>query len=314
MSTPSVRQLLRHYDLEPKRSLSQNFLVDENHLRAIADAADLTHSDVVLEIGPGLGVLTRYLAERAGRVVAVELDDRLVPILRDRFTLQEPWATIYREQGVAPPVSDNVIIVHADILQHEPAALIWPSGGKTNGDAEDDYQVVANLPYGITSAVLRHLLEAERAPQCIVVLVQREVAERICAEPGDMSLLAVSVQFYATPQIVHHVPASAFYPRPKVDSAVLRLDVHAQPAALEALPDAALSFNRAQFFRVVKAGFSQRRKQLLNSLAGGLALPKPRVEAALHAAAIEPQRRAQTLSLAEWVRLYAAFDWDADSP
>ncbi|MBL8055499.1 MAG: ribosomal RNA small subunit methyltransferase A [Anaerolineales bacterium] len=261
----AVPQLLRRFDLRPKKSLGQNFLVDEAALAKVAAAAGLTAQDSVLEIGPGLGSLTRHLAEAAGRVVAVELDQGLLPALR--FVL-EPYT--------------NVTILPGDILQLDPAALgLGPA-----------YKVAANIPYYITSAVIRHLLEASVRPAVIVLTVQREVAERICAEPGEMSLLAVSVQVYSRPQIAARVPAGAFYPRPEVDSAVVRLEVRPEPAVAGVDMD--------QFFRVVKAGFSQKRKQLRNALAGGLQLPPAAVEAALAPAGVDPQRRAETLSLAEW--------------
>lgn len=277
---PSVYELIRRYELDPKRSLGQNFLIDESHLARIAGAADLAPDDVVLEVGPGLGVLTRHLATRAGRVVAVELDDRLIPLLQERFADQP-----------------HVTFVHADILQVDPAALL----GETT--AEDPrgpapprpYKVVANLPYYITSAVLRHLLEADQPPELAVVMVQREVAQRIVAGPGEMSLLAVGVQFYAVPHIVHRVPAGAFHPRPKVESAVLRLDVRPRPA----VPDV----DRDRFFDLVRAGFGQKRKQLRNSLSRGLGQPKEQIEVHLEAAGIDPRRRAETLSLEEWGRL-----------
>ncbi len=291
MTTPSVRQLIRDYELRPKQSLAQNFLADETHLAAIAAAADLAPSDTVLEIGPGLGVLTRHLAEQAGRIIAVELDDRLLDLLRDRFADQP-----------------HVEFIHADILDVDPAKLIESPTNTTSQFTHHaprpTYKVVANLPYYITSAVLRHLLEAAQPPSVAVLLVQREVAERIVQEPGNLSILAVSVQFYAEPQILHHIPASAFYPVPKVDSAVLRLDVLPQPRFADiATPEAA-----QKFFRIVRAGFGQKRKQLLNSLGAGLGQPKEQVAAALERAAIDPKRRAQTLMLDEWAALYRAVE------
>jgi 16S rRNA (adenine1518-N6/adenine1519-N6)-dimethyltransferase len=267
-----VMDLVRRYGIDPKRSLGQNFLVDEGHLDHIAAAAALSPADAVVEIGPGVGTLTARLAARAGLVVAVELDDRLIELLRADFA-DRP----------------HVTIVHGDFLALDPSSLI-PAGRP--------YKVVANLPYYITSAALRRVLEAQRPPRLAVVMVQAEVAERICAAPGDLSLLAVSVQFYATPAIVHRVPAGAFYPRPKVDSAVLRLEVRPQPAVTDVSP--------ARFFAVVRAGFSQKRKQLANSLAAGLALPKATVAAALRQAGVDPTRRAETLSLAEWGRVCVA--------
>jgi 16S rRNA (adenine1518-N6/adenine1519-N6)-dimethyltransferase len=271
-----VMELVRRYQIDPKRSLGQNFLVDATHLDGIAAAADLTPADTVLEIGPGLGTLTERLAAQAGSVVAVELDDRLIELLRGRFAGQP-----------------HVWIVHGDILELAPAALVFPpSDPPANVIDHQLYKVVANLPYYITSAVLRHLLEADVRPALAVVMVQKEVAERICAQPGEMSLLAVSVQFYAAPRIVRRVPAGAFYPPPKVDSAVLRLDVYPQPVVTDVPP--------ARFFQVVRAGFGQKRKQLANSLSAGLARPKAEVAAALAAAGIDSARRAETLSLAEW--------------
>ena len=260
----------------PKKSLGQHFLVDRSHLEQIVAAADLTPEDTVLEIGPGLGTLTQELANRAGRVVAVELDDRLVQPLREQFA-DRP----------------HVQIVHGDILALAPAALLQPHTPPTGQQtaAPLRYKVVANLPYYITSAILRHVLEATPPPTLVVVLVQLEVAQRICAQPGDLSLLAVSVQYYAQPRLVHRVPAGAFRPRPQVDSAVLRLEVHPQPI-VAVPPD--------RFFAVARAGFGQKRKQLLNSLAAGLGLPKPESQAALLKAGIDPTRRAETLSLEEW--------------
>ena len=271
--TQHVMELVRRYGIDPKKSLGQNFLVDANHLDRIAAAADLTAGDAVLEIGPGLGTLTQRLAAQAGHVVAVELDDRLIALLRADFAAQP-----------------HVHIVHSDILETDPPALLaahLPPGALASG-----YKVVANLPYYITSMALRHVLEASPPPTLAVVMVQKEVAERICAKPGDLSLLAVSVQYYAHPRIVQRVPAGAFYPAPKVDSAVLRLDVRPEPA-VTGIPT-------VEFFRVVRAGFGQKRKQLANSLSAGLELPKNVVQLALERVEIDPTRRAETLTLDEW--------------
>lgn len=260
-----VSERLRRYGLRPKQSLAQNFLTDERYLADIVGAAELTPDDTVLEIGPGVGVLTDELAARAGRVVAVELDDRLVVQLRADF-VDRP----------------HVSVLHGDILELDPAAA---AGAPT-------YKVAANLPYYITSAALRHILEASPPPSLAVLMVQKEVAERICAGPGDMSLLALSVQFYARPQIVRVVPAAAFYPQPKVDSAVLRLDVYAEPVVRDVRPD--------QYFKVARAGFGQRRKQLGNSLSANLGLAKEFVRAALAESDIDARRRPETLTLQEW--------------
>ena len=273
-----------------KKSLGQNFLADRSYLAPILDAAEVGSSDAVLEIGPGKGVLTEALAERAGCLVAVELDDRLIEPLRQQFAGRP-----------------HVHIVHGDILEQAPGRLVADACGKgreigdwrleishsptSNLQSPISYKVVANLPYYITSAVLRHLLEAAQPPTSAVVMVQWEVAQRICAAPGDMSLLAVSVQFYAEPRIVQCVPAAAFSPRPKVDSAILHLRVRPQPA---------VAMDPARFFAVVRAGFSQKRKQIHNSLAAGLQLDKATVQQWLAEAGIDPARRAETLSLDEW--------------
>lgn len=254
--------------IRPKKSLGQNFLVDPTHRARIVGAADLAVDDTVLEIGPGPGVLTELIAAAAGRVIAVELDDRLITFLGERFAAQP-----------------NVTIVHGDILKIDPGAL-------TQGKP---YKVVANLPYYITSAVIRRLLESIPAPLALVITVQREVAERMVAQPPDMSLLALGVQFYCTGRIVARVPAGAFYPVPKVDSAVVRLDRRLTPVAEDVGAD--------QFFEVARAGFSQPRKQLRNSLASGLQIAPAGVERWLALAGIDPKRRPETLSLAEWAAL-----------
>ncbi len=267
-----VRGLLRRFNLRPRKSLGQNFLIDEAALARVAAAAELSPEDTVLEIGPGLGSLTRHLAAAARRVVAVEIDASLLPALE--HTVQ---------------AFPNVEVIHADILQVD----LGRQAGLPPG-----YQVVANIPYYITSAVIQHLLEAAVRPRRMVLTVQREVAERVVAGPGDMSLLAISVQFYAVPRIMARLPAGVFYPRPDVDSAVVRLDVRDEPAVAVA--------DTKCFFRVVRAGFSQKRKQLRNALAGGLRLDAQAAGALLARAGVAPQRRAETLSLEEWGRVARA--------
>lgn len=272
LSPLNVPALLREFGLHAKKSLGQNFLVDEASLRKVVAAAALQPTDTVLEIGPGVGSLTRHLAEAAAQVVAVELDEALLPALHH----------------VLAPYG-NVRVVAGDILGLPRSAFV----------PDTDYAVVANIPYYITAAILRRLLAAPPRPTRLVLTVQKEVADRLCAQPGNLSLLAVSVQFYAVPQRVAVIPAGAFHPRPKVDSAVVRLDVLPQPAA--SVPD------EEAFFRVVKAGFSQKRKQLHNALSGGLAVPGEQARALLHSAGIDPTARAETLTLAEWGRLAWAY-------
>jgi len=258
-----VPALLHQYGLRPRKGLGQNFLLDESALRQIVSAADLGPDDCVLEIGPGLGSLTRHLALAARIVNAVELD-------RDLFAPLKKVLAPYK----------NVRLVQGDILALDPSVLVDAPG----------YVVVANIPYYITSAVIRHLLEGSPRPRRIVLTVQKEVARRICAIPGDMSLLALSVQVYGRPTIAARIPAEAFYPVPSVDSAVVRMDIYPEPA----IPSALLE----TFFRLAKAGFGQKRKTLRNSLAS--LLGREGAESLLAAAGIDPMRRAETLTLEEW--------------
>jgi 16S rRNA (adenine1518-N6/adenine1519-N6)-dimethyltransferase len=269
----NVRNLLREHGLIPKKSLGQNFLVENGALEKVVNAAEIEPVDVVLEIGAGLGSLTRFLSVTARKVVAVELDSHLLPILE----------TVLGSRG-------NVELVYGDILKLDPARLI----------SVDQYLVVANIPYYITSAIFRHLLAAKRKPRRIVMTIQREVAQRICAEPGDMSLLALSVQVFGTAKIVAKISAGSFYPAPKVDSAVIRVDLYPEPLVEAAMLD--------RFFQLTRAGFGQKRKMLRKSLAAGLSLPVPVVEDMLLQNEIDPTRRAETLSLDEWGKLTEYYD------
>ncbi|HEY3083090.1 MAG TPA: 16S rRNA (adenine(1518)-N(6)/adenine(1519)-N(6))-dimethyltransferase RsmA [Chloroflexota bacterium] len=275
--SPGTRRLLRHFGLAPRKRFGQNFLVDEFVLRQIVEAAELSPTDQVLEVGPGLGVLTGELAERAGRVVAVELDRGMVRALGELFAGSA-------EEVSGAPTRANVEVVEGDALRLDPGELMGPG----------PYKVVANIPYYITSPLLRHFFEATHRPTRLVVLVQLEVAERIVAGPGDLTLLAVSVQYYGRPRIVGRIPANAFYPRPKVDSAILRVDVLPRPA-VDVAPE--------PFFKTVSSGFARPRKQLHNALGEGIWLPPGGAAEVLEAAAIDPMRRAQTLTLEEWATL-----------
>ena len=280
-----TRRLLRQSNLRAKKGFGQHFLIDETVLETIISAAELTSGDVVMEIGPGLGILTKELARRAGWVMAIELDRKLVTIL---------------EQTLAS--FDNVTLINEDVLKIDPAALLQEQRAKFPPviDSPFSYKVVANLPYYITSPVLRHFLEASVKPKIMVVMVQKEVAEAIVAKPGQMSVLSISVQFYGAPRIVSHVPAHCFYPVPEVDSAILRVDLYSHPAVAVT--------NVGSFFELVRAGFTASRKQLGNSLAQGLGKPKAEVLSLLAEANIAPQRRAETLTLDEWVQLWRVFN------
>ncbi len=279
----SVRKLLREREIRPDKGLGQNFLTDATILERIAHAAELGSSDVVLEIGAGTGALTTFLARAAGHVVALEFDRRLKPILEDELSS-----------------FDNVSVVQGDILALEPADLIGEVSERSEASLAN-YKVVANLPYYITSAILRHVLEAQRRPDVMVVTVQREVAQRIVANPGDMSVLSVSVQFYGDPELLFSIRPGSFYPSPDVESAVVKIDVHATPPLHPDKID--------DFFQVVRAGFSQRRKQLHNSLSAGLGerISKHEAAARLDGAGVDPRRRAQSLTVEEWIRVTQAF-------
>lgn len=253
--------------LTPSKALGQNFLHDRGVVRRIADGAGIGADDTVLEVGPGLGILTEELAARAGHVVAVELDQRLAVYL----------------PTVMP---ENVRIVHADAMEIDPAAL-----------AGTDYRVVANLPYSVGNAILRRMQEAVPPPRSLTVMVQREVAERMTASPPEMSILAVAVRFYGSPRILFRVGGGAFIPPPNVESAVVHIETRQPPIPRD---------EHGAFFRVVTAGFSQRRKQLGNTLSTGLLLQRDIVNAALQHAGIASTERAERLRVADWVAVYQA--------
>ena len=277
-----TRGLLRRFGLKAKKGLAQHFLIDKEVLGLITSTAELTTDDTVLEIGPGLGVLTGELAKQAGCVLAIELDSKLAGIL------EKTLASL-----------NNVAIVNEDILDLEPAALLGDKKTGLSLTRPFNYKVVANLPYYITSPVLRHFLEASVKPQIMVVMVQKEVAEAIVAEPGQMSVLSISVQFYGEPSIISLVPARCFYPPPEVDSAMLRIRLYPRPAIAVADVD--------RFFELVRAGFTASRKQIANSLAQGLRLPRAEVLSLLEKAGVSSQRRAETLTLNEWAHLLSVF-------
>jgi 16S rRNA (adenine1518-N6/adenine1519-N6)-dimethyltransferase len=257
-----TRDLLRQAGLHARKGLGQHFLVDGSQLKQILLAADLNQADSVIEVGPGLGTLTRSLAGNAGRILAIEKDQALAALLRDAFK-----------------ASGNVTVLNHDILTVA-------------------YKVVANLPYYITSPVLRFFLEAIDKPQLMVVMVQKEVARQITARPGDMSLLSVAIQLYGEPRIVKYVPARSFYPAPAVDSAILRIIVSPRPR---------VDVDTGSFFTLVRAGFSAARKQIANPLAHALGRSKEEVLALLAGAGIDSHRRAETLSIEEWGRLWKEY-------
>lgn len=259
----------------PKKHLGQNFLRDQEAVFRIAEAAGLSWDSQVLEIGPGEGVLTKSLLEKSGKVLAIELDGGLSAVLSKRFGSKK-----------------NFQLETGDILRINLPNLIDREFGS------DPYKVVANIPYYITSPIVRLLLETARRPEEMILMVQKEVAERIAALPGKMSLLAVSVQHYADPELLFPVSKESFFPIPEVDSAVIRIRLRKDAPTKDA--------SRA-FFRIAKAGFSAKRKTLLNNLSAGLQLDRLTIEKALADSGIGPGQRAQELSMDDWDRLAERF-------
>ncbi len=260
-------RLLRRYHIYTRRSLGQNFLIDQAVLDRIVSAARLNPDDLVVEIGAGTGELTERLAQETRRVLAVEIDPKLVNLLEDRFANRA-----------------NVEVVHQDAVGMDTADL---TGGET-------YRVVGNLPYSVAAPILRTLLESSHPPTQVLAMVQREVALRLAAPPGRLNLLGISVQVYAEPELCFDVPATAFFPVPEVSSAVMRLEVRASPLVLD---------RRDEFFRIVSAGFAHPRKQIHNSIPRVLWSPPEVIHNSLIEAKIDPKLRAQNLTIDDWVRL-----------
>jgi len=268
-----TREICRMFEIKPARSKGQNFLINEKIYDDIVRAAGLLPSDTVLEVGPGLGFLTARLAKAAKKVIAVELDDKLAAYLQMAVDAQD---------------LENVKIVGEDILRFNPTIYL---------DKDESYKVVANLPYNITSIFLRTFLSGVRPPSSLVLMLQKEVAQRIVAAPPDMSMLAVSVQYYAEPQIIREVKAGNFWPEPEVDSAIIRLTMREMDKT---------SRDDKIFFRIVRSGFSAKRKMLKNNLSHGLKIGATDVAAAIAAQGLDPKVRAEELSLENWRKLVAA--------
>ncbi|MBX3070068.1 MAG: ribosomal RNA small subunit methyltransferase A [Thermomicrobiales bacterium] len=268
MDARRVASSLRAIDVRPSKGRGQNFLTSQAVVDRIAALTGAGRNDTIVEIGPGLGALTGALTELAGQVTAIEIDERLAEHL----------------MSADPP--GNLSVVTGDALTLPEETFVPESG---------EYVVAANLPYSVGAAIVRRFLELAQPPRRMVVMLQREVAERMAAKPGDLSLLGVAVQLYAHPTLAFHVPPSAFKPRPKVESTVLVLEPHAHPLLEEA--------ERAAFFEVLHAGFHQKRKQLANTLSSGLDLPKAATIVWLEENGIDPTRRAESLSVEEWLTL-----------
>ena len=272
LSTKSeVKFLLKKYQLQPSKSLGQNFLIDKGAVKKVIRAADLKTEDTVTEIGPGLGILTQELAKKAKRVIAIEQDKRLVKFLKDAL------------QSLA-----NIEIIYGDILK---------IGGRNL--LKNSYKIVGNLPFYLAAPVIRESLESTKDRSLeMTLVVQKEVGQRICAKVPDMNLLAVSVQFYAQSKVISYISKKSFWPQPKVDAAIIKLTAEKKEWKI----------NKDLFFRIVKAGFSQPRKQLINNLSKKLGIDKIKIESWLWKNNIQPSQRAETLDVKSWVKLTKSFE------
>ncbi|MEI6835384.1 MAG: 16S rRNA (adenine(1518)-N(6)/adenine(1519)-N(6))-dimethyltransferase RsmA [Candidatus Falkowbacteria bacterium] len=266
-------ELCKMFEIKPSRSKGQNFLINEKIYDEIVEAASINSEDTVLEVGPGLGFLTAKLAKVAKQVVAVELDDKLANFLQIGLDSQDVT---------------NVSVVNQDVLKFNPT------------DLPKNYKVVANLPYNITSIFLRTFLNQKNRPQSLVLMLQKEVAERLVAQPGDMSMLALSVQFFGDVEIIREVKAGNFWPEPKIDSAVIRLIIRETKRG-----DISVDEEKA-FFRLAKFGFSAKRKMLKNNLASGLKISNLQAEKLLESVGLDAKVRAEDLSVDNWQKLFAA--------
>lgn len=269
-SVSTIKSLLARYNAAPLKRLGQNFLISQKVLQKIIEAATLDRGEAVLEIGPGLGTLTQELAKKVKKVIAIEKDKKMVEILKE--TLKD-----YK----------NVKIINADVLKLRNQEI-----GKL-----ENYKITANLPYNIASAVIRKFLEIKNPPKEMILMLQKEVTQRICAKPPRMSLLAVAIQFYAEAKIINYVKKGAFWPPPKVDSAIIKITPYSDPNIRKHLND------RNIFFKVARAGFSAPRKQLINNLSKKLKIERQIILSAVRKAKIKPEQRAETLNINDWLIL-----------
>jgi 16S rRNA (adenine1518-N6/adenine1519-N6)-dimethyltransferase len=264
----NIKKILKAFGVYSRKNLGQHFLIDESALDTILDTARVSKHDNVVEVGPGMGILTRELLKRAREVTAIELDKGMIQVLKTACMKYK-----------------NLRIENKDVLKFNPNEL-------------GQYKVVSNLPYYITAPTIRHFLEAQNKPTEMILMVQKEVAERVCAKPGRMSTLAVSVQFYGAPSKIAVVPRTSFFPTPQVDSAIIKINVYKKQL---------YDVDTQIFFRIVKAGFGEKRKQLINSLSGGLMLNKETIEKILEKANVGTELRAEALSLDDWHNIYKSY-------
>lgn len=287
MTINEIKKLCNDFGIKPSKGKGQNFLADENVLEQIIKAADLSPKDFVLEVGPGFGVLTEQLIKDSQKVLAVELDKSLIFFLKKKFKAQK-----------------NLEILEDDILRVKNEELTKRLGS-------ENYKLVANIPYAITKPIIQKFLTFAPKPSQITVLIQKEVAEKIVAKPGKMSILALSVQYYGQPQIVNFVSKQSFYPIPKVDSAILNIKVNQNtlPAEFSQIltRDEMANFQEKKLWQLIKIGFSSPRKQLQNNFSSGYKLENQEVKNRLKKAGLTELCRAEDLSLADWIRLYQQF-------
>ena len=258
-----IKNLLQEYNLRPNKRLGQHFLINQKVLQKIVRAAELSEKDIVLEIGPGLGILTKELAQKVKKVIAVEKDEKIVQALKE----------IMKDYK-------NVEIIQGDILKIQELPL-------------NRYKLVANIPYYLTSPLIRLFLESRQPPQEMTLLIQKEVAQRICAKPPKTNLLAVAVQLYSQPKIISYISKKSFWPQPKVDSAIIKISRIKRPK----------NTKTEKFFQIVKAGFSSPRKQLANNLSKKLNLDQEKIKKALTECHLDIRVRAENLRVEDWLKL-----------
>ncbi len=293
-----TKNLLKKHGIKPNKRMGQNFLISENARAKLVSSAEVKKTDVVLEVGAGIGTITVELAKLARCVIAVEKDKALIPILEE--TTKDP---------------KNVKVVLGDVLKIEELKIDWklspcgrsPIGGKIarpakpEGRSGGNWKLAGNIPYYLTAPLIRKFLESTNPPSSMTLMVQKEMAQRITAKPPDMSILAVSVQAYAKPEIVGHIPRSAFWPKPKVDSAIIKILPNPPLTTCQLAHDREQKVE--QFFTIVRAGFSSPRKQLINNLSKGLNMDRGQAEQWLQSCRVDPKRRAETLRVEEWAYL-----------
>jgi len=263
-----TKELLKKYGIEPQKKLGQNFLVDKSAVKKLVEAGGFEKTDLVMEIGPGIGVLTKELALAAGKMIAVEKDRQMVGILSEELANLD---------------IKNVEIINQDILA-------FLESGQMDGL---EYKAAGNIPFYLTSHLIRILLESKNPPKDMIFIMQKEVAQRIAGNPPDMTMLSASVQFYARPKIMGYIKRGAFWPVPAVDAAIIKIT----PEPVDA------SIDRELFFKILRGGFSQPRKQLINNLSKSLKADRIKISDWLLENDIQPSRRAETLSMGEWIKI-----------